>query len=468
MNNHHHHFLLICCPAQGHLNPTLQLAKRLIDAGAAVTFATTVHGLRQLKTFPSLEGLSYASFSDGFDDGIKPTNDSSHIISEIKRVGSQTLTDLIQRLSDEHRGVTCLIYTVLLQWAAEVARQVGIPSAFFCIPSTAALAIIHHYFNSQDGVFESFGSEPPNSVQLQGLPPFASTELPSFLLPTSPHASIIPSFKEHIRTLEKDPNPCVILNTFAALEGDAIKAVASMNPIALGPLIPSVLFNGKGDQSDASSFQCQLFESSTKDYLNWLNSKQDHSVAYVSFGSMVTMQRKQTEEILHGLIDSGRPFLLVIRSSEPTMEGQESVDHDVVMKRLKEEGQGLVVPWCSQADVLCHHSVGCFVTHCGWNSTLESIGAGVPMVACPHFSDQVTNAKLVEEVWGIGVKAGVDEEGVVRREELKRCLEMVMGGGEKGEEIMRNVKKWKSLALQAVEEGGSSHNDFKLFMEKFR
>ncbi|KAG7990945.1 hypothetical protein I3843_02G050300 [Carya illinoinensis] len=392
MNNHHHHFLLICFPAQGHLNPTLQLAKRLIDVGAAVTFATTVHGLRQLKTFPSLEGLSYASFSDGFDDGINPTNSPSNIIFEIKRVSSQTLTDLIQRLSNEHCRVTCLIYSVIMQWAAKVARQVGIPSAFFCVQSTIALAIIHHYLNSQDG-----------------LPPFASTELPSFLLPTSPHASVIPSFKELIRTPKKDPNPCVILNTFAALEGDTIKAVASMNPIALGPLIPSLLFNRKGGQSDASSFQCQLFKSSTNDYLNWPNSKLDHSVAYVSFGSIVTMQRKQTEEILHGLIHSGRPFLW----------------------RLKEEGQGLVVPWCSQAEVLCHYSVGCFVTHCG-------------------------------------VKAGVDEEGVVRREEIKRCLEIVMGGGGKGEEIMGNVKKWKSLALQAVEDGGSSHNDFKLFMEKLR
>ncbi|KAG7990942.1 hypothetical protein I3843_02G050000 [Carya illinoinensis] len=394
-NHHHHHFFLICFPAQGHLNPTLQLAKHLIDAGATVTFATTVHGLRQLKTFPSLEGLFYASFSDGFDDGINPTNCPSNIISEIKRVSSQTLTDLIQRHSDEHRQVTCLIYSLTMQWAAEVAPQVGIPTAFFCVQST-----------------------PPNSVQLQGLPPFASTELPSFLLPTSPYASIIPSFKEQNWTLEKDPNPCVILNTFAALEGDAIKAVASLNSIALGPLIPSVLFNGKGGQSDASSFQCQLFESSTNDYLNWPNSKLDHSVAYVSFGSMVTMQRKQTEEILHGLIDSGRPFLW----------------------RLKQQGQGLVVPWCSQVEVLCHHLVGCFVTHCSWNSTLESIGAGVPMMACPHFS----------------------------KEEIKSCLEIVMGGGEKREEITRNVKKWKSLALQAVEEGGSSHNDFKLFMEKLR
>ena len=98
---------------------------------------------------------------------------------------------------------------------------------------------------------------------------------------------------------------------------------------------------------------------------------------------------------------------------------------------------------------------------------MESIVAGVPVVACPHFSDQVMNAKMVEEVWGTGIKAKMNEEEVVGRAEIKRCLEMVMGAAEKGEEIRRNAKKWKSLAVQAVNEGGSSHTHFKLFMERF-
>ncbi|KAM3704338.1 hypothetical protein ACJW31_04G168800 [Castanea mollissima] len=373
MNNQH--FLLICWTGQGHINPTLQLAIRLIHGGAArVTFATTVHGLKQIKKFPSLEGLSYASFSDGFDDGNKAIDDPQHIMSEFKRV-------------------TFLVYTFLLPWAADVARDMGIPSGFLCIQSTAALAIYQKYFNAHDGMYHIYENCPPNSIQFKGLPPFASSDLPSFLLPTSPHKLYLPTFQELIQTLEKDPNPCVLLNTFDALEEAAIEAVSS------------------------------------KDYLHWLNSKPNNSVVYVSFGSLVTLQGKQMEEIFHGLVETDRPFLWV--------------------------------------EVLRHHSMGCFLTHCGWNSTLESIVARVPVVACPHFSDQIMNAKMVEEVWGTGIKAKVNEEGVVERVEIKRCLEMVMGAAEKGEEIRRNAKKWKSLAVQAVNEGGSSHTHFKLFMERF-
>ncbi|KAG5589098.1 hypothetical protein H5410_039612 [Solanum commersonii] len=54
-------------------------------------------------------------------------------------------------------------------------------------------------------------------------------------------------------------------------------------------------------------------------------------------------------------------------------------------------------------------SIGCFLTHCGWNSTLESISLGVPMVAIPQWTDQPTNAKLVKDVWEIGVRAKQDE-----------------------------------------------------------
>ncbi|KAD7478090.1 hypothetical protein E3N88_01226 [Mikania micrantha] len=94
---------------------------------------------------------------------------------------------------------------------------------------------------------------------------------------------------------------------------------------------------------------------------------------------------------------------------------------------------GLIVPWCSQLEVLSHTSSGCFVTHCGWNSTLESIACGVPVVAFPKWSDQSTNAKLIEDVWGMGtrVHVTVNEDGVVDGEEIRRCIEMAMGEHER-------------------------------------
>ena len=97
---------------------------------------------------------------------------------------------------------------------------------------------------------------------------------------------------------------------------------------------------------------------------------------------------------------------------------------------------------------------------------MESLVAGVPVVGCPQFSDQSTNAKMVEDLWGTGIRARVnheEEDGIVKREEIKRCVEIVMGlNGEKGEEIRKNAAKWRGLSLEA-----SSNVNLRAFMEKF-
>ncbi|CAN0912401.1 Phloretin 4'-O-glucosyltransferase [Linum grandiflorum] len=110
--------------------------------------------------------------------------------------------------------------------------------------------------------------------------------------------------------------------------------------------------------------------------------------------------------------------------------------------------------WCSQVEVLSHEAIGCFVTHCGWNSTLEGMCLGVPLVAFPQFSDQTTNAKLVEDVWKIGVRVVVPE----------KSEEAV--GGEVREQVRRNANKWKQLARDALLEGGSSHSNLRAFVDE--
>uniref|UniRef100_A0A3N7ESA1 Glycosyltransferase n=1 Tax=Populus trichocarpa TaxID=3694 RepID=A0A3N7ESA1_POPTR len=419
------HFLLITCPFQGHLNPMLQLAKNLRQAGAArVTFATTVHGLTQIKTFPSLDGLYFASFSDGFDDGIKHTTNSQDMLSELKRAGSQTLTKLIMTFSKNRHPVSFLIYTLILPWAADVARS---------------------------------ENKPPSSIQVPGLPPFETEDIPSFLLPNGPHSSLNPVFQQHIQVLEQEPSPWVLLNSFDCLEEEVIAAIGNISPIPIGPLIPFALLD-KNHQSDTSC-GCDLFEKSTE-YIQWLNSKPKTSVIYISFGSVAVLQKNQMEEMLLGLIGTCRPFLWIIRSSD----NKDTEFEEMVREKVNKE-KGLIVPWCSQMEVLAHESIGCYMMHCGWNSTMESLVAGIPVVGLPQFADQTINAKMIEEVWGNGVRARVNEGGIVEAEEIRRCLEVVIGSGEKGQEIRSNAKKWSGLALDAVKDGGSSHNNLKAFLE---
>nr|WIW42759.1 UDP-glycosyltransferase [Nicotiana tabacum] len=442
-----HHFLVISLPAQGHINPTLQMAKNLARAGARATFVTTVYGLKRMNNLPTQERLFYSSFSDGYDDDWISNTDHNDYMNNLKYEGSKNLKNLLRKFSDEGHPVTFLVYTILLPWVAVVARELHVPSAFLVIQCGTAFAIYNHLFNSINGVYSSSVSDitvtPSFAIEFPELPLFSSNDIPTIVLPNAPHSSVmIPIMREHIQNLEKDPNSCVLINSFDALEEKSMRIVDKLRIFSVGPLVPSAFSDGN-DPKD-KSFGCELFENREKNYRQWLDSKPEGSVIYVSFGSIAVLEKEQKEEILHGLLESERPFLWVMR------KGKEEV----------EEGNN----YKNEFDDILLNKKGCFVTHCGWNSTLESMVAGVPIVGCPQFSDQTTNAKMVEEVWGTGVRANA-VEGVVGREELKRCLEILMGNGEKGEEIKRNVKKWRDLAVEAVKVGGSSYDNLKKFLE---
>ncbi|CAI0459497.1 unnamed protein product [Linum tenue] len=179
----------------------------------------------------------------------------------------------------------------------------------------------------------------------------------------------------------------------------------------VGPTIPSMYLNKQ--LSGNKDYGLSIFKSNCKQCMDWLDNKRKGSVIYVSFGSMASLGPEQMEELSH---------------------------------------------------VLDHHAVGCFVTHCGWNSTLEALSLGVPMVAMPQWTDQGTNAKYIEDVWKIGVRAEAGEDGIVKRGVVEKCLREVMEG-KKGEEMKSNAKKWKRVMEEAVSEGGSSNKNINEFVD---
>ncbi|KAJ3708058.1 hypothetical protein LUZ61_011763 [Rhynchospora tenuis] len=190
-------------------------------------------------------------------------------------------------------------------------------------------------------------------------------------------------------------------------------------------------------------------------HMVWLNSKQERSVVYVSFGGQTTVSKKQLEEVQVGLKDSGLLYIWVVRKNS-RVEG-------LVLE--ENSSNGIIVEWCDQVKVLSHASIGCFLTHHGWNSTLESLMCGVPMVGIPQWSDQPTNAKLAEQM-GVGVRGAFSEkEGVVVNSEIKRCLEMVMKDDARGTEMRQNAGMWKEKVREAMELGGSSEMNLRAFVE---
>ena len=112
-----------------------------------------------------------------------------------------------------------------------------------------------------------------------------------------------------------------------------------------------------------------------------------------------------------------------------------------------------------------HPSIGCFLSHCGWNSTLETIAAGVPVVAYPQWSDQPTNAKLLEDVWRVGIRVSSDPDGIVTGAEVERCIEAVMSGPSAAE-FRKNVAELKVAARGAVAGGGSSNRNIQMFVDE--
>lgn len=190
------------------------------------------------------------------------------------------------------------------------------------------------------------------------------------------------------------------------LEPQAIVNLQAQFPFPLytiGPAIPYLEL----DNNDSIS---------ATDYLQWLNSQPQASVLYISLGSFLSVSCAQMDEIAAGLRSSGVRFLWVAR-------GEAS--------RLKEScgDMGLVVPWCEQLKFLCHSSVGGFWTHCGWNSTLEAVFAGVPMLTFPLFLDQFTNSSQIVEDWKIGWRVERNDVGngkLMKREEVAELVRMFM------------------------------------------
>ncbi|KAK4751793.1 hypothetical protein SAY87_020591 [Trapa incisa] len=183
--------------------------------------------------------------------------------------------------------------------------------------------------------------------------------------------------------------------------------------------------------------------------LHWLDSKEPSSVVYVNFGSITVVTAEQLVEFAWGLAKSNQTFLWVIRpdlvSGESTILPPGFVDAT--------RGRSLMPSWCPQEKVLSHPAVGGFLTHCGWNSTLESICAGVPVICWPFFAEQQTNCWYNCGEWGIGTE--VDSN--VKRDEVEVVVRELMEG-EKGKEMKRRAMTWKKKAhTAAVRPTGSSY-----------
>ncbi|KAK9064515.1 hypothetical protein SSX86_015897 [Deinandra increscens subsp. villosa] len=437
------HVLVLPYPSQGHINPLLQFAKTLASKGLKATLATTHYTLSSI----SAPSVAVEPISDGFDGGgFAQARSEELFLESFKSNGSRTLTQLIKKHQKTNNPITCIVYDSFLPWALEVAKENGILGGPFFTNSAAVTAVFGRIYGGRLKLPVRVEDCP---VVVPGVPALNLEDLPSFLNAPESYPAYLRMKLNQFSNLEEAD--WIFSNTFQSLESEVVKGMSEQwHAKLIGPMVPSAYLDGRigGDKGYGASLWKPLDDGCTR----WLETKPRNSVVYVSFGSMVSLAQQEMEEIAWGLLESGFNFLWVVKDSE-----RHKLPKGFLDLTTQNQEKGMIVSWCNQLEMLAHDSVGCFVTHCGWNSTLEGLSLGVPMVGVPKWADQLTDAKFIADVWRVGVRAKVDGGiGMVKREEVVLCLNEVMNEGERGLEIKKNARKWRELAKEAISEGGSS------------
>ncbi|KAM0873853.1 hypothetical protein ACQ4PT_037820 [Festuca glaucescens] len=282
---------------------------------------------------------------------------------------------------------------------------------------------------------------------IPGMPPTSLGDISSFVRTTDPDDV---GLRFNIVEAEGCTKAgALILNTFDDLEADVLDALRAEYPriYTIGPLGNQLRNDNAAAEDDSNSTNggLSLWKQDTE-CLAWLDTQAKSSVVYTNFGSLTVLTADQLAEFAWGLAASGHPFLWSIRDNlvPGASAGLTVLPPEFVAATA---GRCCLTTWCPQEQVLRHPAVGCFLTHNGWNSTCESVAAGVPMVCWPGFADQYTNCKYACEVWGVGLRLDDD----VRREQVAEHVSQAM----RSEEMRRSAAGWKVKAENATAPGGS-------------
>lgn len=186
----------------------------------------------------------------------------------------------------------------------------------------------------------------------------------------------------------------------------------------------------------------------TYDCIPWLDKRGKRTVAYIGFGTVATPPPHELKALAEALEETKTPFIWSLKDNMKIHLPEGFLE--------RTSGIGKIVAWAPQVEILKHESVGVFLNHCGWNSVLESIVAGVPIIGRPFFGDHQLNTWMVEKVWKIGVRI---EGGCFTKDSTIRALELVLKQ-EQGKKLKDQIESYGNLALQAVEKNGSSTMNF--------
>ncbi|KAL6853523.1 hypothetical protein ACP4OV_019552 [Aristida adscensionis] len=449
------HVVAVPYPGRGHINPMLVVCRQLAaaDGALAVTVVVTEEWLALLAAAgvpPTLpERVRLATIPNVIPSERGRGADHAGFIEAVHAKMGEPVERLLDRLSLERRP-DAIVADTYLTWAVAAGARRGIPvCSLWTMPATFFLALCHiDQWPPADG---REGEEEQSCKSLDQYVPFPAL--------SSVKCSDIKIFRSWERPLKIATQvfsnvrkaQCVLFTSFYELEASAIDGISQVVPCpvyAIGPSIPHMPLAGDPDKIHHEK------------YVNWLDAQPKNSVLYVSFGSFVSMTSSQLEEIAMGLHDSAIRFFWVARDMPTTTS----------LQKISGE-KSLVVPWCDQLKVLCHPSIGGFLSHCGWNSTLEAVFAGVPLLTFPVAWDQLVIGQLVASEWktGINLREQRREDGIVSRAAISAAATKLMDLGDAdSQEMRRRAAELRKASRSAVQEGGSSQQSLDSFMKNLR
>ncbi|KAG5557059.1 hypothetical protein RHGRI_007346 [Rhododendron griersonianum] len=389
--------------AHGHISPFLELAKKLATRNFTIYLCSTPINLTSIqKRITQEQSLSiklvelHLPSSPDLPPHHHTTNGlPPHLMPALKSAFENVIpqfSTLIKSLSPH-----LVMYDYNQPWAPTIAAEYGIPAVEFITSSAAFVSFVLHSFKKPGIEF------PFPEIQLRGFHGAqfrrkfdqASREVSQ---KSRPFEAFEKSFK------------IILFNTFRELEGkyfDYLSILTEKKTVPVGPLVQEIV-NGTEET----------------EVMNWLDKKSDSSTVFVSFGSEYFLSKEELEEVAHGLEISAVNFIWVVRFPVGEKTKIEEALPKGFLDRVGERGM-VVEGWAPQAQILAHSSTGGFVSHCGWNSMLESLKFGVPVIAIPMHLDQPANARVVEEV-GVAVEVEREEDGRLNRYEIAKAIRKVV------------------------------------------
>nr|AHA84234.1 anthocyanidin 3-O-glucosyltransferase [Phaseolus vulgaris] len=458
-----------------HLVPVVDIARIFAMHGVDVTIITTPENAAVFQSSVDRDASRGSSIRThhvklphvpGLPEGVETINlstsrDTASILFETL---TKTLQTQFPQLFHQFKP-DFIVSDMFYSWSVDAAAEFGIPRLIY----VGGTYFSHCAMDS----LERF--EPHTKVGSDDeSPPIPAREIPETALTATPtiFSREQMNWVKEFRSRKKGATESFASKSFYAFERtyeELYREIMGTKSWNVGPIFSWV----NRDASDKSSRGHG--KEVEEGWLSWLDSKQKGSVVYVCFGSMKNnFSGTQIAEIAHGLEDCGHDFIWVVGKID---EGQSKALVEEFEKRVEASKKGFLIwGWAPQLRILEHPAVGGVVTHCGMNTVIETVDAGLPMVTWPLFAEQFFNERLLVDVLKVAVEVGAKEwktwgdfgNEIVGREKIAKAIDLLMGGGEECEEVRRRVKALSEEAKKAIQIGGSSYNSLKDVIQQMK